>query len=104
LKMSDSPLPLVSTPSRITDYFPPSPKTSQETDYENVTIMTNGPTSSYCQSDKDEKFKETKTSKIDISNSSILLTPEPSPAKDNEKDQKDKVETDNPLLLYIRKN
>lgn len=49
LKMSDSPLPLVSTPSRITDYFPPSPKTSQETgkifyymnlDYENVT---NGP-------------------------------------------------------------
>ncbi|VDI17698.1 histone-lysine N-methyltransferase SETD8 [Mytilus galloprovincialis] len=76
LKMSDSPLPLVSTPSRITDYFPPSPKTSQET------------------GDKDEKFKETKTSKIDISNSSILLTPEPSPAKDNEKDQKDKVETD----------
>ncbi|CAC5389180.1 SETD8 [Mytilus coruscus] len=76
LKMSDSQSPLVSTPSRITDYFPPSPKTSQET------------------GDKDEKFKETKTSKIDISNSSILLTPEPSPAKDNDKDQKDKVETD----------
>lgn len=72
--MSDTEKVAVSTPSRITDYFPPSPK-PKEIDEAN------------------EFTKEILVNEIDLSKSSILLTPEPSPAKDKDGEKKDNVET-----------
>lgn len=64
----------VSTPSKITDYFPPSPKPNKNTD------------------ENDDFSEKITADKIDLSNSSLLLTPEPSPAKDHAVEKKDKIE------------